>query len=166
MMCWRERSIDENMTNMRGKVALVTGGSSGIGRATARAFAEAGAKVVIAARGVERGQETADEIVEGGGDAVFVQADVGRASDVENLVAETVSVFGRLDCAFNNAASERGAGALTADFDEDEFDHVMATNLKGVWLCMKHEIRQMLQQEPAGGTIVIAAALTLPFQLR
>jgi len=144
---------------MQGKVALITGGTSGIGRATAHAFAEAGAKVVVAARGVERGQKTVGEILEGGGEAIFVQADVSRAGDVEHLVAETVSVFGRLDCAFNNAASERGAGALTADFDEEEFDHVMATNVKGVWLCMKHEIRQMLLQESAGGAIVNTSSI-------
>jgi NAD(P)-dependent dehydrogenase (short-subunit alcohol dehydrogenase family) len=133
------------MTNMKDKVALIVGGSSGIGRATAQAIAQAGAKVVVAARGVEQGEQAVSDIVRGGGEAVFVRTDVSRAGEVENLVAQAVSVFGRLDYAFNNAASARGAGALTADFDEEEFDQVMATNLKGLWLCMKHEIRQMLR---------------------
>lgn len=146
-------------TDMQGKVALVAGGSSGIGRATAQAFAEAGAKVVIAARGRERGQTVVEEIVQGGGDAIFVQADIAQAGDIEKLVAETVSVFGRLDCAFNNAASVRGVGALTADFDEEEFDQVMGTNLKGIWLCMRAEIRQMLQQASPGGAIVNTSSI-------
>ena len=147
------------MMNMQEKIALIVGGSYGIGKATAQAFAEAGAKVVIAARGVEQGELTVAEILRGGGDATFIPADVSRPGDVANLIAQTVSVYGRLDCAFNNAASVRGAGALTAAFDEAEFDDVMATNLKGVWLCMKHEIRQMLQQQPAGGTIVNTSSI-------
>ena len=147
------------MAEMQGKVVLITGGTSGIGRATAQAFAEAGAKVAIGARGRERGQKIADEIIQGGGEAIFVQADVGRADEVENLVAEVVSAFGRLDCAFNNAASRQGVGVLTADFEEEEFDRVMATNLKGTWLCMKAEIRQMLQQESPGGTIVNTSSI-------
>ena len=142
------------MQQFEGKVALVTGGSSGIGHAAARLFAQRGARVVIAARGVERGEEATHEIVEAGGEAVFVQADVGRAADVEHLVAQTVEIYGRLDFGFNNAAVARGAFALTADFDADEYDEVMGVNLKGVWLCMKHEIRQMLAQDPAGGAIV------------
>ena len=142
------------MQNFEGKVALVTGGSSGIGRAAARLFAERGAQVVLAARGVERGEEAAHEIVEAGGEAVFVQADVGRAADIENLVARTVDLYGRLDYGFNNAAVAKGAFALTADFDEDEFDEVMRVNLKGVWLCMKFEIWQMLTQDPSGGALV------------
>jgi NAD(P)-dependent dehydrogenase (short-subunit alcohol dehydrogenase family) len=147
------------MTNMKDKVALIVGGNSGIGRATAQAIAQAGAKVVVAARGIEQGEQVVSDIVRGGGEAVFVRTDVSRAGEVENLVAQAVSVFGRLDYAFNNAATARGAGALTADFDEEEFDQVMATNLKGLWLCMKHEIRQMLRQQPTGGAIVNTSSI-------
>ena len=139
---------------LAGKVALVTGGSSGIGRATAHAFAEAGARVVLAARGEERGEAVAREIRERGGDARYVRADMGSARDIEALFDATLAAYGRLDCACNNAATETGAFALTADFDEAAFDHTMAVNLKGVWLCMRHELRQMLAQSPAGGAIV------------
>lgn len=147
------------MMNMQEKIALIVGGSYGTGRATAQAFAEAGAKVVVAARGVEQGEQPVAEIVRRGGEAIFVQTDVSRPGDVENLVAQAVSVYGRLDCALNNAASARGAGAATAAFSEEEFDEVMAANLKGMWLCIKYEIRQMLQQQPAGGAIVNTSSI-------
>jgi NAD(P)-dependent dehydrogenase (short-subunit alcohol dehydrogenase family) len=139
---------------LQGKVALVTGGSSGIGRATALALAQAGAHTVIAARGRERGEETVAEINKAGGEAIFIPADMQRPADIQNLVEQTVATFGRLDIAFNNAASEGGSGRPTADFAEAEYDEVMAVNLKGVWLCMKHEIQQMLRQSPPGGSIV------------
>src|SRR5690349_10252901 len=103
---------------LRDKVVLVTGGSSGIGAAAARAFALAGARVVIAARGRERGEQVAGEIREQGGEARFVRADVAQASEVERLVAESVSAYGRLDAAFNNAATVDGAFALTAEFSD------------------------------------------------
>jgi NAD(P)-dependent dehydrogenase (short-subunit alcohol dehydrogenase family) len=138
---------------MLDKVVLITGGSSGIGRSTALAFAEAGAKVVISARGVERGEQVAHEITASGGQAIFFRADMSRPEDIEALVAKTVDVYGRLDCAFNNAATE-GVLKVTADVTEEEFDHITAINMKGVWLCMKHQIRQMLAQNPAGGVIV------------
>lgn len=142
------------MQNLADKIALITGGSSGIGRATALAFANAGAKVVIAARGVERGEDAVREIQESGGEATFIQADMALSSDIEMLVERAVEVYGRLDCAFNNAASTGGAFSPTADFSEEEFDRTIAVNLKGVWLCMKHEIQQMLRQDPPGGVIV------------
>ncbi|MDQ3803612.1 MAG: glucose 1-dehydrogenase [Acidobacteriota bacterium] len=138
---------------LEGKVALITGGNSGIGRAAALAFAREGAKVVIAARGVERGEEVAHEISAAGGEAVFVRADVSRSEDIEALVARAAVAYGRLDCAFNNAAAE-GALKMTADFTEEEFDQIIGVNLKGVWLCMTHQLRQMLGQEPSGGAIV------------
>jgi len=142
------------MEQLRGKVALVTGGSSGIGRATALAFARAGARVVLAARGEERGNQVLREIQAAGGAATFVCADVSRGEQVRSLVEKTVAEYGRLDCAVNNAASVVEPFAMTADFSEEQFDRAIALNLKSVWLCMKEEIRQMLAQQPAGGAVV------------
>lgn len=142
------------MEGLRGKVALVTGGGSGIGRAAALVFAREGARVVVAGRGLEAGEETVGAVREAGGEALFVKADVSEAEEVEALVERTVEAYGRLDCAFNNAASAEGVFRLTADFGEEEFDRVAGVNLKGVWLCMRHEIRRMLAQDPPGGAIV------------
>jgi NAD(P)-dependent dehydrogenase (short-subunit alcohol dehydrogenase family) len=140
--------------DLQGKVALVTGGSSGIGRAAAIAFADAGARVVIAARGRERGESAEEEILGRGGSAMFCAADVSIPEEVERLVAETVARFGRLDYAMNNAAAIEEPFAPTADLTEQQFDRAIALNLKSVWLCMRQEIRQMLAQDPAGGAIV------------
>jgi NAD(P)-dependent dehydrogenase (short-subunit alcohol dehydrogenase family) len=134
-----------------GKTALVTGGGAGIGRATALAFAREGARVVIGNRNVERGEETVALIRKLGGTALFHRTDVTVATDVEALVALTVEKFGRLDCAFNNAGTMTSL-SLIEDQSEDDFDRVMATNVKGVWLAMKYEIKQMLAQ--GGGAIV------------
>jgi NAD(P)-dependent dehydrogenase (short-subunit alcohol dehydrogenase family) len=136
---------------LEGKVALVTGGSSGIGRASALAFAREGAKVVIADVDVNGGEETVRLIKEAGGEAIFVRTDVSKAAEVEALVNEAVETYGRPDYAHNNAGIE-GITALTADCSEENWDWVINVNLRGVWLCMKYEIRQMLQQE--GGAIV------------
>jgi NAD(P)-dependent dehydrogenase (short-subunit alcohol dehydrogenase family) len=138
------------MKRFEGKVALVTGGNSGIGRATAFAFARDGARVVIAARREREGEETVQAIRDAGGDAAFVKTDVSREAEVEALIAMTVELHGRLDCAFNNAGVN--GGGLTHETTEDEWDRLFDVNLKGVWLCMKHEIVQMLAQ--GGGTIV------------
>lgn len=142
-----------------GKVALVTGASSGIGRATALAFAREGASVVIASRGRERGMAALEEVRALGGEAEFVQADVAQARDVEELVAGTIARFGRLDVAVNNAgAIEVGVFRPLTEFDDREFDQHIATNLKSVWLCMKHEVKQMLVQ--GGGAIVNTSSVT------
>lgn len=142
---------------VEGKVALVTGGGSGIGRATALAFAREGAKVVVADVVVAGGQETARMITAAGGDATFVQVDVAKAADVEALIKKTVAAYGRLDCAFNNAGIEGEMRARTADASEENWNRVIAINLKGVWLCLKAEIPQMLKQ--GGGAIVNTASV-------
>jgi NAD(P)-dependent dehydrogenase (short-subunit alcohol dehydrogenase family) len=134
-----------------GKVALVTGGASGIGRATALVFAKQGAKVVVADVSTQGGEETVRMIEDAGGEALFVKTDVSRTHDVEAMVSKTVETYGRLDHAFNNAGIE-GAQAPTAEYPKEAWDRVISINLTGVWLCMKYEIQQMLKQE--GGTIV------------
>jgi NAD(P)-dependent dehydrogenase (short-subunit alcohol dehydrogenase family) len=140
--------------NLKGKVALITGGNSGIGRATAHVFAREGAKVVIAARNAERGEQVVKEIQKSGGEVFFIATDVSKSKEVETLVEKTVERYSRLDCAVNNTAAYTGAFSLTADFTEEEFDHTMAVDLKGVWLGMKFQIKQMLAQNPPGGAIV------------
>ena len=139
-----------------GKVALVTGAGSGIGRATALVFAREGAKVVVSDIVVEGGEETVQQIKAAGGEAIFVKADVSKGADVEALITQTVETYGRLDCAFNNAGIEGGVKP-TIDCTEEEFGRTIAVNLTGVWLCMKHEIQQMLSQ--GGGTIVNTASV-------
>ncbi len=137
-----------------GSVAIVTGGSSGIGRATALAFARAGAKVVIASRGAERGAAVKRELEALGAEAEFVRTDVSRADQVDRLLQRTLERFGRLDHAFNNAAViDVGVFKPCAEFSEDEFDRHIVMNLKSVWLCMKHEIAQMLRQGSRGAIV-------------
>ena len=139
-----------------GKVALVTGGSSGMGRAAALAFAGEGANVVVADIDVTGGEETVRHIQESGGEALFVPTDVSQASAVEALVAATVATYGRLDCAFNNAGINIEHGPLT-EGTEAVWDRVLSINLKGVMLCMKYEIPAMLTG--GGGTIVNTASV-------
>lgn len=141
-----------------GKVALVTGGSSGLGEATALKFAEQGAKVVIAARRVEQSEGVVQRIVAGGGEALFVQADVSRAADAEAMVKAALQRFGRLDCAVNNAGIAGPRLTPVADVTEAEWDQVMGVNLKGVWLCMKHEIPAMLANRSGGGGAIVNVA--------
>jgi NAD(P)-dependent dehydrogenase (short-subunit alcohol dehydrogenase family) len=138
------------------KTVLITGGASGIGRGTALSFGRAGARVVVADVAVPGGEETAQEIVRAGGSAIFIRTDVTVAADVQALVERCVTTYGRLDCAFNNAGIEEEHKRL-ADGEEALFDRMMAVNVKGVWLCMQHEIRQMLKQ--GGGAIVNTASV-------
>ncbi len=133
------------------RVALITGGNAGIGLATAQLFARDGAKVVIAARREAEGEEAARGIRDDGGEASFVRADVGRASEVEAMVARTVELYGRLDYAFNNAGV-LGAGKMIHEQTEEEWDTVIDINLKGVWLCMKYEVQQMM---PRGSGAIV-----------
>lgn len=141
---------------MQGKVAVVTGAASGIGRATALAFAKEGARVVVSDVDAEGGEATVRMIRECGGEAIFVRADVSRTAEVRELIATAVGTFGRLDYAFNNAGIE-GESAPTADATEENWDRVIDINLKGVWLCMKAEIPRML--ENGGGAIVNCSSI-------
>ncbi len=127
------------------RVVVVTGGSTGIGRATALALSREGARVVVANRSLAGGEETVRQIREAGGDAKFIQTDVSQSADVQALITRTVEHYGRVDCAFNNAGYE-GMRVLTADLPEDDWQRALQTNLTGVWLCMKYAIAQMLTQ--------------------
>ncbi len=140
---------------MQDKVALVTGASSGIGRATALVFAREGAKVVVADLNVVGGQETVQLVKAAGGEAVFVETDVAQAASVEAMVQTALDTYGRLDCAHNNAGVE-GVLSRTAEQTEQDWEPVIRINLKGVWLCMKYELPHMVQQ--GSGAIVNTAS--------
>ena len=127
------------MASLTGKVAIVTGGSSGIGRATAIAFAREGAKVAIASRREEEGEETVRLVKEAGSDGFFVKTDVAKAADVSAMVEKTVQQYGRLDYAFNNAGIEETPTPLV-DQTEEMFYQIVNINIKGVWLSMKYQI--------------------------
>jgi len=142
--------------SLRGKVALVTGGSLGIGRACALVFAREGAKVVVADVMVEDGERVVQEINEAGGEAIFVRTDVSMAVEVETLINTVIKTYGRLDYAINNAGIE-GVIAPTVNCTEENWDRTININLKGVWLCMKYEIQQMIKQ--GGGAIVNMASV-------
>jgi len=130
----------------KSKVALVTGGNSGIGRAIASAFAKEGAKVVVAARRVPEGEETVAMIEEQGGTAHFVPTDVSQAAEVKAMVAACITEYGGLDYAVNNAGVGGTPAIPAAEYEEEVWDKVMDINLKGVWLCMKYEIPEMLKR--------------------
>ena len=135
-----------------GKVALVTGASSGMGRASALAFAEAGAKLIAVDVDVEGGEETVGLIKGNGGEAIFIRADVSQAQEVESMVEKAIETYHQLDCAFNNAGILSRELARTGDCSESEWERVLNINLKGVFLCMKYELRQM--QNRGKGAIV------------
>lgn len=138
------------------KVALVTGGSSGIGRATAIAFAKEGAKIVIAARREKESQEVISEIKKLGSDGLYVHTDVANTNDLKNMVTKTVEKFGRLDFAFNNAGVEEIPSSIS-DKTESIYQHVMDINVKGVLFSIQHEIPAMLKN--GGGVIVNTASI-------
>ena len=144
-----------------GKVALVTGGGGGIGRATALAMVREGARVAVADFNAAAARDTVAQINTLGGQAITLTGDVTRAEDVRTMVADAVTAYGRLDCAFNNAGiagfQVDAAGRKTHEWSEESFDRMIAVNLKGVWLCMKEEIEQMLRQ--GGGAIVNTASI-------
>lgn len=139
-----------------GKVALVTGGSAGIGLATAKAFAREGASVMIAARGRAAGEAAVAAIVAAKGVARFVAADMSKPQSVKDMVTATVDAFGRLDIAFNNAGITGNTSTPIADADETEFDEVLSVNTRGVWYATKYEFREMVKR--GGGAIVICGS--------
>jgi NAD(P)-dependent dehydrogenase (short-subunit alcohol dehydrogenase family) len=147
-----------------GKVVMITGASSGIGRATAVLSAREGANVVLCARRSAEGEETARLVREAGGEAVFQQADVADEAAVRGLVELALSTFGRVDCAFNNAgigSAEEGKNRLlTADYETESFQRVMDINLMGTWYCMKYQIPQMLKQG-SGAIVNVSSVLGL-----
>jgi NAD(P)-dependent dehydrogenase (short-subunit alcohol dehydrogenase family) len=136
---------------LEGKVALVTGSGRGLGRACARIFAREGAKVVVVDLNRADGEETVQLIADGGGEALFVAADVGKSADIQRMVGTAVEAFGGLDCAINNAVCNIGRTPL-ADITEADWDRAAAVNITGVFLCMKYEIKAMLER--GGGAIV------------
>jgi NAD(P)-dependent dehydrogenase (short-subunit alcohol dehydrogenase family) len=146
---------------LEGKVTLVTGGASGIGRATSLACAREGAKLIIADTQEESGRRTVELITEEGGEASFIQVDVTQAHAVEALISTIVARYGRLDCAHNNAGISGvvhvgGRRVFTAEYPDERYHQVIAVNLTGVWLCLKFELQQMLKQ--GGGAIVNTAS--------
>ena len=142
------------------KVALVTGGGSGIGRQTSLLFAREGAKVVVADINVAGGEETVSLIRNAGGEATFIKTDVTKAADVEAMVNKTVEIYGRLDCSYNNAGIIEAPGVFgraVHDYPEDAWDRIININLKSVWLCLKYECAQMLKQ--GSGAIVNTSSM-------
>jgi NAD(P)-dependent dehydrogenase (short-subunit alcohol dehydrogenase family) len=146
--------------DLEGKVGLVTGGTSGIGRETAILFAKSGAKVVVTGRREKDGEETVELIRAVGGEGLFVKADVSKSTEVDMLVQKTVEKFQRLDIAFNNAGIE-GVWAPIVRQSEEDFDRTININLKGIWLCLKYEIQQMLRQGGDGAIVNMASTTGL-----
>ncbi len=141
---------------LQDKIALVTGAGSGIGRATSLVMAREGATLVVSDINAEGGEETLSAVKSMGGDGIFVHADVSKNDEVEALIAQVVQTYGRLDCAYNNAGIEGYMAGRLHEYPEDTWDRLIDINLKGVWLCLKHEIPRMLEQ--GGGAIVNTAS--------
>lgn len=148
------------MAEMQGKVALVTGAASGIGRASALALARAGAAVCLSDVNADDGRETARQINESGGRAIFQRCDVTRLAEIETMVAAAVAAFGRLDAAVNNAGIAGHFHQRLHEADDDMFERVIAVNLRGVWHCMKAELAQMLPRQ-SGAIVNIASVAGL-----
>jgi NAD(P)-dependent dehydrogenase (short-subunit alcohol dehydrogenase family) len=148
--------MDNKSGILSGKAALITGAASGIGKAAALKFAGEGARLVLADVNEKDGQAVVTDVKKAGGEAIFVKCDVSNNSEVEALIAKGVETYGRLDCAFNNAGIP-GQEALTDKYSVDDWDRVIGVNLKGVWLCMKYEIGQMLKQ--GKGSIVNTSSI-------
>ncbi len=144
------------MKRMHNKIIIVTGASSGLGAATARQLAAEGAKVVLAARRQDRGEQVLREIEIAGGEGLFVQTDVNKTEDVQNLIAKAVDCFGGLDGAFNNAGVTGPTLTALADIDEAGWDEALTTNLRSVFVCMKYQIPALLER--GGGAIVNMAS--------
>jgi len=147
-------------TGLEGKVAVVVGGTTGIGRETAVLFAKSGSKVALAGRREKEGNETVDLIRAVGGEGLYVQTDVSKAAEVAAFVEKAVEKFGRLDVAFNNAGFE-GVWAPVIRQSEEDWDRLMAVNLKGIWLCLKYEIQQMIRQRSGGAIVNMSSMMGL-----
>ncbi|MCY3831419.1 MAG: SDR family oxidoreductase [Chloroflexi bacterium] len=147
------------MGRLEGKVAIITGAGSGIGRASARLFADEGAKVVVADLNETAGAETLRQLQAAGGDALFVSTDVRQAAQVEDMVRQTVAAYGKVDILYNNAAIEIRGSAT--QLSEEDWDATMGTNVKGCWLCCKYAIPEM---QKAGG-VIINSASTLSYRV-
>ena len=145
------------MNDFEGKVVIVTGSSSGLGKAAALRFGSAGAKVVVAARREELGQGVVTEIEDAGGEALFIKTDVTRQQDIVALIDGTIARFGKLDCAVNNAGVDGATLTPMADIEEADWDQLMDVNLKAVWMCMKYEIPAMIKN--GGGSIVNVSSI-------
>jgi len=152
--------VTETLGDLRGKVALITGGTTGIGRDTAVLFAKHGVKIAITGRREPEGNETIQLVRAAGGEGMFLKGDVSKSADAQAMVQKTVEKFGRLDIAFNNAGIE-GNWKPIPDWTEDEFDKLIDINVKGVWLSLKYEIPQMLKQGGEGAIVNMSSVAGL-----